>query len=92
MFSLITTSCYILAAYIAFLIGSSSKLSTWLIIFIPACFVIGYLLDRMPAVQQMMAVQPNKITRVIVLRYLMFMPVTALFFALGMGFDYWQLQ
>ena len=81
-----------LAAYIAFLIGSSPKLSTWLIIFIPACFVIGYLLDRMPAVQQMMAVKPNKITRVIVLRYLMFMPVTALFFAFGMGFDYWQLQ
>ena len=81
-----------LAAYIAFLIGSSPKLSVWLIIFIPACFVIGYLLDRMPAVQHMLAVQPDQMTRVIFLRYLMFIPVTALFFAIGIGFDYWQNQ
>jgi len=91
MFSLITTSCYMLAAYIAFLIGSSPKLSVWLIIFIPACFVIGYLLDRMPAVQQMVAVRPNQIPRILISRYLLFIPVTALFFALGMGFEYWQL-
>ncbi len=81
-----------LAAYIAFLIGSSPKLSGWLITFIPACFVIGYLLDRMPAVQQMLSVQPNQITRIIFLRYLKFIPVTMVFFAMGLGFDYWRNQ
>jgi len=81
-----------LAAYTAFLIGSSPKLSVWLIVFIPAGFVIGYLLDRMPAVQQMLSVQPNQMTRLIFLRYLMFIPVTILFFAIGVGFDYWRSQ
>ena len=79
-----------LAAYVAFLIGSSSKLPAQLIIFVPACCVIGYLLDRVPAVQQMLVTQPRQIYRVVAINYLLFLPVSGVFFGLGYAFDLWQ--
>jgi branched-subunit amino acid ABC-type transport system permease component len=83
MFSLTTTMFYMLSAYIAFLIGSSSELSLYLIVLVPLGFVSGFLLDRLNSVKKRWADDQQLIINTIVTKYFMFLLVAGVFCAAG---------
>jgi len=84
MFSLITTMFYMLTAYIAFLVGSSSELSLYLMALVPFGFVVGYLLDRLNSVKRIWVEDKGLILKTIVIRYFMFVLVSGAFCAAGL--------
>jgi len=86
MFSLATTMFYMLSAYIAFLIGSSEKLSPYLLLLVPVGFVSGYMLDRLNSVRKLWLDERIKIYKTIVFRYFFFLLISAVFFAAGLVF------
>jgi len=86
MFSLTTTMFYMLSAYIAFLIGSSSELSLYLIALVPIGFISGYLLDRLNSVKTLWAEDHKLIIKTIVIKYFMFLLVSVVFCAAGLVF------
>lgn len=86
MFSIATTAFYMLSAYIAFLIGSSSDLSEFLIALVPIGFVAGYLLDRLNSVKKTWLEQPGKIYKTIIARYVFFLLISLLFMGAGIIF------
>jgi len=77
---------YMMSAYIAFLIGSSSDLSLYLIALTPVGFVSGYLLDRLNSVKKMWANDQKLIFNTIVVKYFMFLLVAGVFCAAGLLF------
>lgn len=83
MFSLATTMFYMLSAYIAFLIGSSEKLSIYLLFLVPVGFVSGYLLDRLNSVKSIWQDDQSRLIVVVANKYLLFLLVSGLFFAAG---------
>ncbi|MFK7794775.1 MAG: hypothetical protein AB8B89_05455 [Gammaproteobacteria bacterium] len=86
MFSLTTTMFYMMSAYIAFLIGSSSELSLYLVGLVPVGFVSGYLLDRLNSVKKIWADNHRLIINTIVIKYFMFLLVAGVFCAAGLLF------
>jgi len=86
MFSLTTTMFYMLSAYIAFLIGSSSELSLYLIAIVPLGFVSGFLLDRLNSVKKIWADDQKLIINTIVTKYFMFLLVAGIFCTAGLLF------
>ena len=77
---------YMLSAYIAFLIGSSSELSLYLMALVPVGFVSGYMLDRLNSVKKIWADDQKLIINTIVIKYLMFLLVAGMFCAAGLLF------
>ena len=75
---------YMLSAYVAFLIGYSPDLSSWLLAIIPFGFVAGYLLDRLNSVKAIWAEDQHRIIRIVVKQYFLFLLISALFFAVGL--------
>ncbi len=86
MFSLTTTMFYMLSAYIAFLIGSSEKLSIYLLLLVPVGFVSGYFLDRLNSVRKLWHENRLKIYRELVIRYVVFLFISAAFCIAGLLF------
>ena len=86
MFSLVTTMFYMMSAYIAFLIGSSSQLSIYLIALVPVGFVSGYLLDRLNSVKTLWAENQKLIINTIVVKYFMFLLIAGVFCVAGLLF------
>ncbi len=86
MFSLITTMFYMLSAYIAFLIGSSSELTLYLVALIPVGFVSGYLLDRLNSVKKLWTEDRQLIVRTIIIKYFIFLLVASVFCVAGLLF------
>ncbi len=77
---------YMLSAYIAFLIGSSSELSLYLMALVPLGFVVGYLLDRLNSVKKLWIEDRKLITNTIVVKYFMFLFVAGVFCVAGILF------
>lgn len=77
---------YMLSAYIAFLIGSSSELSVYLIAMVPIGFVAGYMLDRLNSVKRLWHEDPMKIYKTIAVRYVFFLLISAVFLFAGILF------
>ena len=87
MFSLATTMFYMLSAYVAFLIGSSDKLSIYLLLLVPIGFVSGYLLDRLNSVKNLWNEDQKRILVVIFNKYLLFLVLSGLFYVAGILFS-----
>mgnify|MGYP001818457538 CR=1 FL=1 len=86
MFSLITTMFYMLSAYIAFLIGSSSELALYLIALVPVAFVSGYLLDRLNSVKNLWVEDRKLIIKTVVIKYFIFLLIAGVFCVAGLLF------
>ena len=87
MFSLATTMFYMLSAYIAFLIGSSDKLSYYFLFLVPVGFVSGYLLDRLNSVKKIWLEDQNKLFIVVLNKYLLFLLISGGFYIAGILFS-----
>lgn len=83
MFSLITTMFYMLSAYVAFLIGYSPDLPIQLGGLVPVGFVAGYLFDRWASVKVIWVEDREKIYRLVLSKYFVFLLVSALFLTVG---------
>ena len=80
---------YMLSAYIAFLIGSSTQLPGYLVLLVPIGFVVGYLLDRFNSVKSLWADNRIQLLNLVVTRYFFFLFIAAVFFIAGLMFgDY----
>tara|TARA_R110002049_G_scaffold45948_1_gene133703 strand:- start:81799 stop:82047 length:249 start_codon:yes stop_codon:yes gene_type:complete len=77
---------YMMSAYIAFLIGSSSELSLYLIVLVPIGFVSGYLLDRLNSVKKIWEEDHGIIISTVVIKYFMFLLIAGIFCAAGLLF------
>ncbi len=77
---------YMMSAYIAFLIGSSSELSLYLIALVPLGFVSGYLLDRLNSIKKIWVDNRKLIINITVTKYFMFLLVSAMFCVAGLLF------
>jgi len=77
---------YMLTAYMAFLIGSSSELSLYFIALVPFGFIAGYLLDRLNSVKKIWADNRQVIIKTIVIKYFMFLLIAGVFCAAGLIF------
>lgn len=77
---------YMMSAYIAFLIGSSSELALYLIVLVPVGFVSGYLLDRLNSVKKIWADNRKLIINTIVIKYFMFLMIAGVFCIAGLLF------
>ncbi len=86
MFSLITTMFYMMSAYIAFLIGSSSELSLYLIVLVPVGFVAGYLFDRLNSVKKLWLDDQRVIINTVVTKYFLFLLLAGVFCVAGLMF------
>lgn len=86
MFSLTTTMFYMLSAYMAFLIGSSSKLPMLLVLLVPIGFVAGYLLDRLNSVKKIWVEDQARIINLVTTKYFVFLFISGAFFAAGLLF------
>ena len=78
--------CYMLSAYIAFLIGSSRELSVFLILFVPIGFIAGYFLDRLGGVKQLWHEDRSRIYKMTVIRYVFFLLISLGFMFAGLVF------
>ena len=83
MFSIITTMFYMLSAYIAFIIGYSAELPIILGALVPLGFITGYLLDRFASFKVMWLEDRDSVYRLIIKKYFVFLPITAVFFGAG---------
>ncbi len=80
---------YMLSAYVAFLIGSSEKLSMTLTLLVPIGFVAGYVLDRLTSVAKYWQQDRAGLYRTIIQRYAIFLVVSALFVGVGILYAKW---
>lgn len=80
---------YMLSAYVAFLVGSSEKLSISLTLLVPIGFVVGYVLDRLTSVAEYWQQDRVGLYRTIILRYAIFLVVSALFVGVGILYAKW---
>ncbi len=77
---------YMLSAYIAFLIGSSSELSLYLLALVPLGFVSGYFLDRLNSLKKIWADDRKLIINTIATKYFLFLLIAGVFCAAGLLF------
>ncbi|MDW3094045.1 MAG: hypothetical protein R8G33_00055 [Gammaproteobacteria bacterium] len=75
-----------MSAYIAFLIGSSSELSLYLIALVPVGFVTGYLLDRLSSVKKIWLEDQRVIIHTVITKYFLFLLLAGVFCAAGVLF------
>ena len=77
---------YMMSAYIAFLIGSSSDLSLFFILLVPLGFVTGYLLDRLNSVKKLWVNDQSVIIKIVITRYFIFLLISGVFCGAGLLF------